>query len=318
VDVWFHTTLVDAKVSRGRIRAVRVVNKSGLLTIAGTIFIDATGDGDLSVRAGALCEQGRPGDGRVQPMTLCFRLAGVDLERMPPQKEINALWRQERAKHDLLNPRGDVLWFRTVHPGVVHFNTTRVAGNPVDGQALSEAEMQGRKQVQEMVRFLISRIRGFEKAYLDHSGPQIGARESRRVIGDYVLTTEDVLEARKFKDGIVRGAYEIDIHSPTDGSTDHRSLRPLTSYEIPYRCLVPKGLLNLLVASRCISATHEAHASLRIMPIVYGIGQAAGTAAAMCLAGQTTPRRLSAKALRVKLVQQGAELQREEGSSEPV
>lgn len=318
VDVWFHTVFIDAKTARRRIRSIRVVNKSGELTIEGKLFIDATGDADLSLRAGATTEQGRQSDGLVQPMTLCFRMSGVDVDRVPPRDEINRIYAAEREMREWINPRGTVLKFPSVHPNVIHFNTTRVVGNPTDGRELSAAEMEGRAQVQEMVAFLRERVAGFENARLSHTAAQIGVRESRRVIGEYVLTVEDVLGARKFTDGICRGAYCVDIHSPTGEDTDIRQLAPGTSYEIPYRCLVPKGVMNLLVASRCISATHEAHGSLRIMPIVIGIGQAAGTAAAMCAKDNKTPRRLGARKLRKLLIEQGADLRREKGSKKPV
>ena len=317
VDVWFHTHFIDAKTARRRIRTIRVVNKSGELTIEGKVFIDASGDGDLSLRAGAEVQFGRASDGRVQPMTLCFRMGGVDINRIPPRDEVHRRFTEARATREWINPRDNILCFPSVHPGVIHFNTTRVLGDPVDARRLSAAEMEGRAQVQEMVAFLRENIPGYEKAYLDHTAPQIGVRESRRVIGDYVLTVEDVLGAQKFKDGICRGAYAVDIHSPTGAGTDLRQLEPGTSYEIPYRCLVPNGVMNLLVASRCISATHEAHSSLRVMPIVMGIGQAAGTAAAMCARENKTPRRLSARELRKTLKEQGADLDREKGSKKP-
>ena len=177
--------------------------------------------------------------------------------------------------------------------------------------------MEGRAQAQELVDFFRAKIAGFENAYLDFTAPQIGVRESRRVVGEYVLTVDDVLGARKFVDGIARAAYSIDIHSPTDGTSDIRRLKPGTSYEIPYRSLVPKGVRNLLIASRCISSTHEAHSSLRVMPIVMAIGQAAGTAAAMCAASGRTPKRVNARELRKRLVAEGADLDREPGSSKP-
>jgi hypothetical protein len=318
VDVWFHTYFISAKTARGRIRSIRVVNKSGEVVLTGKLFIDATGDADLSTRAGASVEQGRAADGRVQPMTLCFRVGGVDMAKFETvRKDINRIYREERAKRPWLNPRGDVLIFGSAHPNTLHFNTTRVSKNPVDAKELSAAEMEGRAQVQEMVAFLRAKIAGFENAYLDHTACQIGVRESRRVVGEYVLTVEDVLEARKFTDGIARGAYPVDIHSPTDGTTDLRQLKIGTSYEIPYRSLVPRGMLNLLVASRCISSTHEAHSSLRVMPIVMAIGQAAGAAAALCVKSGRTPRRVSARELRKLLIAQGADLEREEGAARP-
>jgi hypothetical protein len=319
VDVWFHTYFVSAKTARGKIKFIRVVNKSGETDFAAKIFIDATGDADLSTRAGATIEQGRASDGRVQPMTLCFRVGGVAMAKFDRAKgDINRIYREERAKRAWINPRGDVLIFPSAHPNTLHFNTTRVSANPVDARALSAAEMEGRAQAQEMIDFLRAKISGFESAYLDHTAAQIGVRESRRVVGEYMLTVEDVLEARKFRDGIARNAYPVDIHSPTDGTTDIRRLKIGTSHEIPWRSLVPKGLGNLLVASRCISSTHEAHSSLRVMPVVMAIGQAAGTAAAMCVKSGRTPKRVNARDLRKLLAEQGADLEREPGSSKPV
>ncbi len=319
VEVWFHTQFASAKTARGKIRFIRVVTKSGEMEFAAKVFIDATGDADLSTRAGAAVEQGRAADGRVQPMTLCFRVGGVDMVKFNAVKgDINRIYREERAKRQWINPRGDVLIFPSAHPNTLHFNTTRVSANPVDARALSAAEMEGRAQAQEMIDFLRAKISGFENAWLDHTAPQIGVRESRRVVGEYMLTVEDVLEARKFRDGIARNAYPVDIHSPTDGTTDIRHLKIGTSHEVPYRSLVPKGVGNLLVASRSISSTHEAHSSLRVMPVVMAIGQAAGTAAAMCVKSGRTPRRVNARELRALLIAQGADLEREEGSSKPV
>jgi len=318
VDVWFHTYFIDAKTSRKSIKHVRVVNKSGELTVEGKIFIDASGDADLSLRSGAEVVQGRESDGRVQPMTLCFRMGGIDVDRVPPRAEVTRRQQEDRAKRQWLNPRDNILWFPSVHPDTIHFNTTRVLKNPVDAKELSAAEMEGRAQVQEMVAFLRQNIPGYEKAYLINTAPQIGVRESRRVMGEYLLNVEEVLGAQKFRDGICRGAYNVDIHSPTGAGTDLRSLEKHTSYEVPYRSLVPKGVRNLLIASRCISATHEAHSSLRVMPIVMGIGQAAGTVAAMCIELERTPKRISAAKLRKRLKEQGADLRREKGSKKPI
>jgi len=270
VDVWFHTVFIDAKTARGKIKSIRVVNKSGEITIEGTIFVDASGDGDVATRAGAEVQFGRASDGNVQPMTLCFRMSGVDWDRVPPGSEVNRIYSKQREKDGFINPRDNILSFPSVHPDTIHFNTTRVLGDPVDAKDLSRAEMEGRVQVQEAVAFLREHIPGYENAWLVHTAPQIGVRESRRVMGAYVLTVDDVLGAQKFRDAICRGAYAVDIHSPTGAGTDLRRLEPGTSYEIPYRSLVANGVRDLLVASRCISATHEAHSSLRILPIGMG------------------------------------------------
>ncbi len=138
------------------------------------------------------------------------------------------------------------------------------------------------------------------------SGVQIGVRETRRILGEYVMTAEDILEARKFDDAIARGAYPIDIHSPTGEGTYIKSPPAGESYDIPYRCLVPKKIEDLLVAGRCISTTHEAQSAIRVIPIVVAIGQAAGTAAALSARLGTTPRELDVSLLQNTLREQGA------------
>jgi hypothetical protein len=152
----------------------------------------------------------------------------------------------------------------------------------VDVFDLTEAEQIGRKQVIEVVALLRRHVPAFKNAYLQKMAAHIGVRESRRVMGGYLLTAEEVLAGTKFPDGIARSVYPVDIHNPAGTGTVLKHLADDTYYEIPYRCLVPKGMHNLLIGSRCISATHEAHSSLRVMPVVSGIGEAAGIAGALC------------------------------------
>jgi hypothetical protein len=173
---------------------------------------------------------------------------------------------------------------------------------------LTAAEVEGRRQAEQFVRFLRNYAPGYEHAYLLQTGTQIGVRETRRILGDYVLTKDDVLECRKFEDGICRARYVIDIHNPAGTGTVIMSLPEHEWYEIPYRCLLPRGSDNLLVSGRCISADHAAHSSLRVMPIAAAIGEAAGTAAALSIQHNLKPRALPASALRDQLVRQGANL----------
>ena len=315
-EVLFHAWLADVEVEDARVKAVEVETKSGRLTFEADIFIDGTGDGDLAARAGAPVEYGRTEDGLAQPMTLCFRVGGVATERMPDREEINRLYREAQVRGEIDCPRDNLLWFPSVHPGFIHFNTTRVIKRrAVDAWDVTAAELEGRRQMHQVVAFLRKHVAGFENAYLSHSAAQIGVRESRRIIGDYVLTEDDVLSARKFDDGICRGNYPLDIHNPAGSGTVIKRLPPGTSYEIPYRSLLPRGLVNVLVASRCLSATHEAHGSLRIMPIVIAVGEAAGTAGAICTKEGLAPRELEPEALRKQLRRQGANLRREEPAS---
>ncbi|MFC1691945.1 FAD-dependent oxidoreductase, partial [Candidatus Latescibacterota bacterium] len=282
-------------------------HKGGIEDLSGTIIIDATGDGDIAAWSGASIEIGRDYDSACQPMSALFRMANVDIERLPDSVEINRFYDRAKKTGEVTNPRHNVLKFYTVHPDVLHFNTTRVLGkSALDGWSITEAEIEGRRQVQDMVRFLKKYIHGFEESYLSKTGTQIGVRESRRIMGHYVLTSEDVLEARHFEDGIACGCYSIDIHNPDGEGTIIKRLQEGTYYQIPYRCLIPKKLDNCIIASRCISTTHEAHGSVRVMPTVWSIGQAGGTSAAMCIRKCIQPRDVDVKELRTTLKNQGA------------
>ncbi len=307
VRLRLHTALLGALAEDGHLRLAGTASKSGLQAIAAEVFIDATGDADLAAWAGAEYEQGRPEDGLCQPMTLNFRMAGVAPDLMPSRAEINALYDAAQQRGEIDNPREDVLWFYTTRRGEIHFNTTRVVGKQAtDADDLTAAEIEGRRQVQQMVAFLRREVPGFADAYLAATGTQIGMRESRRVRGDYVLTAEDVLSARDFADGIARGCYPVDIHNPAGTGTVMQPVPPGRSYALPYRCLTPRGLENLLVAGRPISADHAAHSSLRVMHIAMNVGEAAGVAAAQSLRRRGRTRSVEVATLRQRLRERGA------------
>ncbi len=308
VRLSLHTMLADAEAADGRVERIATLSKSGLRAVEGDIFIDGTGDGDLAAWAGAEVETGREEDGHCQPMTLCFRMQNVDIDRLPSRAEINELYDAAKDRGEIDNPRENVLKFYTPHDREVHFNTTRVVmHDATDAEEMTEAELISRRQVRQMVRFLINEVPGFENAWLSEVAPQIGIRESRRVIGDHVLNVDEVLGAQKFEDGIARGSYAVDIHNPAGTGTVIKRLPPGESYDIPYRCLTPRGFDNMLIAARCISADHGAHSSLRVMPIVMAIGEAAGCAAQMALA-DTDVRSVDTDALREGLVERGASI----------
>lgn len=283
VVLLLHSLFVDVEMDGRRITRVRTVGKSGHIDVAGMVFVDATGDGDVAARAGAPVEMGRTTDGLCQPMTLCFRVGGVAGEPGVGQlrRELTEIYLSAKTAGELESPREDVLVFATLVPHIFHFNTTRIvrrdATNTLD---MTAAELEGRRQVAALLDLFKRRSPRFREAYLIKMAAQIGVRESRRVLGQYVLTMGEVVEGCKFPDGIARSNYPVDIHSPTGEGTLLQRLPPGEFYEVPYRCLVPRGVDNLLIGSRCISATHEAHASLRVMPVVAGIGEAAGIAAA--------------------------------------
>jgi hypothetical protein len=161
-----------------------------------------------------------------------------------------------------------------------------------------------------LLTFFRQNVPGFANARIAATAAQIGIRESRRIVGAYTLTADDILGARTFPDAIARSAYPIDIHNPSGAGTTTFKLPPGAAYEIPYRCLVPAEVDRLLVAGRCISTTHEALASTRLTPTVMTLGQAAGTAAGLSLSAETAVRDIDPAALRERLIADGVDLRR--------
>lgn len=290
-----------------RLSAIRVASKSGVEYIAGKVFIDCTGDGDIACLCGVPYENGRKEDGFSQPMTLSFRMAGVDKGRMPSNSDINAAYRAAIVRGEIHNPREDVLYFNVMQEDVVHFNTTRVVKRDgASAEGLTAAEIEAREQVWEMAAFLKKEIPGFENAYLQTTAPQIGVRESRRILGEYLLTEKDVLGCARFPDAVARCSYNIDIHNPAGTGTTLIRLPEGGYYEIPWRCMFSLRIRNLICAGRCISSSHEAHSSLRIMPTCAALGQAAGTAAALSILRGVHPCRLAGEEIRAQLEKDGA------------
>ena len=285
IDLLFHSYLIGADVNKEdkSVKTVTVANKSGCMELSADYFVDATGDADLAALCGSPFRLGRDGDGLCQPMTLCFRLANVDIDKFRQSRsEINPLYKEMQERGKIKNIREDVLIFDTLTDGILHFNSTRIVKrNPVDAFDLTIAETEAREQVFELHGFLKENIDGFQNSKLIMTAPNIGVRESRMIDGEYILTGQDLISCTKFKDSIAAGNYDIDIHNPEGSGTSHYYFPDGEYYTIPYRSLIPKGLNNLLVAGRCISATHEAQASIRIMPIVCCLGEAAGTAVAV-------------------------------------
>jgi hypothetical protein len=301
VDLLLHSTFTNVEMEGRSISSVQTVGKSGRIDLQGTIYVDSTGDGDLAALAGAPIEMGRSQDGLCQPMTLCFRIGGVSGEPnvRDLRIELTDIYLAAKASGEIDMPREDILIFATQVPHIFHFNTTRVVQrDATDTLDMTAAELEGRRQTAELLDLFRRRSPRFKDAYLVKMAAQIGVRESRRVIGDYVITVDDVLEAVKFDDGIARSRYPVDIHSPTGEGTVIQRLPPGEFYEVPYRCLVPKNVDNLLIGARCVSSTHEAHSSLRVMPVVAGIGEAAGIAAAWAAQQGITPRQVDGAKLK--------------------
>ena len=283
VDVLFHAYLLRAERDCDRIKSVTIMGKGGEMTFEADYFIDATGDADLTACVGAPYRIGRENDNLCQPMTLCFRMSGVDVDlAFKNTEKINALYRKFREDGKIKNPREDVLKFKYVADGVLHLNSTRIVKrSPFDLYDLSFAEREARRQMFELYTFLKENCEGFENSMLLSSAPEIGVRESRMIDGVYTLTVTDLKDCVHFEDGIAACNYDIDIHNPEGTGTSHYYFKEGTYYTIPYRSLMPKNIKNLLAAGRCISGSHEAQASFRIMPTCCSTGEAAGVAAAV-------------------------------------
>ena len=309
--ILLHSFCTDVLAADGgrRVAGVVVDGKRGLLRIAARQVVDATGDADICFRAGAPCEQAGEHE-PAQTLTTTFRLANVDVERARsfPKDELHALMREANASGRFQLPREEGSIHRTPQLGVMLAIMTRIDGHdPTDPESLTAAEIAGRRQVREYVRFLVECVPGYQGARLVALSTQIGIRETRRIEGDYRLTVEDVLGARKFADTIGQCGAPVEDHH---GGRDTRWVYIPEGgvYDIPFRALIPRGLDNVLVAGRCLSATHEAHASCRSMGQCMAMGEAAGTAAALCAAGDTDPRGLDVGLLQDRLVGGGAVL----------
>ncbi len=335
VHLLLHAYFLEAIKDDGVLTGARFATVGGQRSYLATVTIDATADAYVAASAGVGTQQGDE-RGRVQPATLIFRISHVDLEKTaaylrthPDQMRtslknherradtlsavagLHALWDQARGNDEVHVPRELVSFFISPYPDEVTVNMTRVIDiDPLDPDDLTRAEIEARGQTMELMRFFRNRVPGFANARIAATATQVGIRESRRIIGDYTLTREDVLCGRQFDDGIARSAYPIDLHNPSGSGTTTSRLPPGASYEIPYRCLVPARVDGLLVAGRCISTTHEALASTRLTPTVMTLGQAAGTAAAMATRDRTRVRDVDPHDLRETLAADGVDLRR--------
>ena len=307
VQLLYNTTVTEVHREDGVIRSVKVLGKSRVMQFTADYFIDATGDAELSYLAGCPSKVGREKDGLCQPMTLCFRMGGINKEKYAKiRSQITPLYKELQSKGLIRNPREDVFILPNFNDGVLHFNSTRIVRHdPTDPFDITAAEIEAREQAFELLNLLKENFEGFENARILSTALQIGIRESRKVIGEYTLTQEDMKALTRFPDGIATANYDIDIHNPEGAGTSHYYFGKGEWYEIPYRCLVPKGMNNLLVAGRCISSTHEAQASYRIMPFFAELGQAAGTAVAIAKETGTNTRQLDVEKVRTVLRREG-------------
>ena len=308
VNLLYHATLASVLREGERITSLSLATRGGLMTVEADCFVDATGDALLTELAGCPTVLGRDPDRLCQPMTLCFRLGNVDVEKFfASRARLDEAHKAALQNGELINPREDILIFKTPIPNVLHFNTTRVVKkNPTSPEDVTEAEILARRQVFEIYEFMKKHADGLEDSFLMMTAAEIGVRESRMAVGDYVLTEEDCRACTKFPDAVAACNYDIDIHNPEGSGTSHYYFPEGAYYTVPYRSLIPLSAENLLVAGRCISSTHGAQASYRIMPTVTSIGEAAGVAAALATRANAAVRAVSVPELQNILKRRGA------------
>jgi ribulose 1,5-bisphosphate synthetase/thiazole synthase len=348
VQFLFHTFCADTLVEDRRVRGVVVANKAGLEMLPARAIVDATGDGDIAARAGARFVLGRERDAAMQPVTRIFRVAGVDVEEMfaylrqhPEEMDLPDGWNdgsgysdkdleatsivmdafpalvaEARAAGELTVPRDRIGIETGPARGVVTINATRVHGiNGTDPDSLTHAEVETQRQMFEVFQFLKRRVPGFSRANLQDAAYQVGVRETRHILGEYVVTLDDVLAGRTFTDTVARGAYPVDLHDLHPGAQvlgarvggGGVTLRPIQlAYGIPARALTPADVDGIVMAGRAISASHEAAGSVRGQAVCMATGHAAGVIAAMSSRADIVPRKLQAKDVQAALTAQGA------------
>lgn len=347
IDVLFHSYLIDIEKENSKIKTILITNKDGVSKVSSKVFIDATGDADLAATAGVPFQLGRRADNATQPMTMNLKVYNVDSqvlrktvlenpEKFPRlNRDLNVMNMTEilsfvgfdeefaKAKEEgrISIPREDILFFETNVPGEFIMNTSRIINESgVSAVGLTRAEMIGRKQCEELFKFLVDSIPGFANAKVAYSGPSVGVRGTRQIEGAYTLTNEDVLLNRHFSSVIAHSGYPIDIHNPDGEGTvsvhvnqneelDHQQFDKSifeNYYQLPYEIMVTNEFDNLIVTGRCVSASFEAQAAIRTTPTMTALGQAAGTAAAQVVKTAKNVREIDIKQLQNTLVEQGS------------
>jgi len=335
VTLLYHTTLTDVISAEGQICAVEIANKSGKHRVEGQFFVDATGDADITFLLGEPFSQGRPSDGKTQPLTMNLRLCNVDIPRVrayikraPEQFPCVAkdpatvdqaprlstggymqMIRNATAEGRISFQREDVLFFESNTPGEVIVNTTRILNvDPTDPFALTRAERMGRQQAWELLDLLRKEAEGFENAHMMYTGPFVGVRGSRQIEAAHMLTAEELTNCRNFPDTIAHGGYPIDVHPPEgfdEENGKNKDFRSGQMYSIPLSCMYGR-IENLLTVGRCIGATFEAQAAIRVSPIAGAIGHAGGAAAAVCVLSGQKIQAVDYEKVKALLIAQGA------------
>lgn len=337
--VLFYSRFIQPLLKEGKIKSIIIFNHNGFSKVNARMVIDASGDAEVTFSVGADCTEGN--NNRIhQPMSLRFIMGNVNIERFLSFARENtdlqitelddgfqlfttahiwdkgwrleSLFRKAVDKGILERSDGDYFQIFSIpgRPGEIAFNCPRIPIE-LDGtnaEDLTCVQIEGKKAIHRISCFCQKYLPGFRSAFISQIAPLVGVRETRRIRGEYCLTADDVLNAVKFPDAVARNNYPIDIHKSNHAGVKLLKLKPGEYYEIPYRCLLPLKIDNLLVAGRCISATFEAQGSVRIQPVCRALGEAAGIAAAICIDKKVVPRQLDGTELRKTLIDLGANL----------
>lgn len=329
VQCLYHTWGVLPILAESRVVGAFIENKDGRGAILAQVTVDCSGDGDIFARAGAPWEKGDS----LQPMTMPFRIGNINLS---PQVDIRAPVRipigpeavvlRDPLLSDFASRRHDVPvdkdsmreakargelpmyggpWWGGLEKDIAWVNTTRVYGDASVAADLTRAEIQARQNVHTLMAYFKEHILGFENARLLHTSTQIGVRETRRLIGEYTLTGDDIRNRRTFGDSIAVGCWPIDVH-PSEGQVGVHAMHVPLPYQIPYRALVPQQVDGLLAAGRCISVDRDALGSMRVGATCAAIGHAAGAAAGLAARAGTEPRGVDVEKVRAELMRQRA------------
>jgi hypothetical protein len=312
--VLFYTLATDAIVEGNQLKGIIVEGKGGPKAILAKVVIDCTGDADIAAYAGAPFEMGRGRDTETQAVTLVFLLGNVDtraaFKLLHDKEAMSAAFRQARKDghlKDAPNATGVVCApVVSGEHGAINVNSINVpAVNGLDLSDLTYAHIQCLREIVELTKFFQKYVPGCKDCYLIETGSYLGVRETRRIVGEHMLTGSDIIAGKTFPDAVARGFYPIDIHT-ADSTGDAGGARLSQPYDIPYRCLVPKNIEGLLVAGRPISVDHVAHGSTRIMGTTIALGQAAGTAAAIAVKSGISPRQVDGSKVQAALRAAGA------------
>jgi len=305
VKVLLHSHLAEIG-RRGRtVTTASVLTKGGVIEIRARLFIDSSGDLDLMARAGAPFLGLGEGES-LQPATMMFRLGPIDFAAFDGMSGEAKAKLAARGVAEGALPRAALHCSRVPGTDDGWFNVTRLAIDAADPFALSDGEREGRRQALDAARFIVANAAGCSRARLVAFAPQLGVRETRRIAGLATLTADDLRNGAEFIDTMALGAYPIDVHHTGDANITFEELGRDHVYALPYRIAVPQGLDNALVAGRGLSATHEAHGAIRVMPTAMATAQAVGTAAALLCASNQPAAALDPGTLREKLRSAGA------------